>query len=52
MRCRRVVEYNERQFDKPLPGGKAEELYWNGKQAARCAVTCAGCRVTTHQAYE
>src|ERR1700722_5367744 len=33
-RCRRVVEYNERQFDKPLSPRKAEELYRNGKQAA------------------
>jgi hypothetical protein len=33
-RCRRVVEYNERQFDRPLPPRKEEELYWNAKQAA------------------
>jgi hypothetical protein len=33
-RCRRVVEYNEQQFDKPLSARKEEELYWNAKQAA------------------
>ncbi len=33
-RCRRTVEYNERQFDRPLPSRKSDELYWNAKQAA------------------
>jgi hypothetical protein len=33
-RCRRAVEYNERQFDRPLPARKEEELYWHAKQAA------------------
>jgi hypothetical protein len=33
-RCRRAVEYNERQFDRPLPLRKTDELYWNAKQAA------------------